>query len=48
MSTKKIAIACQGGGGHCALVGGALETLIAPDVQNRCHDAGRIRPGRPA
>jgi hypothetical protein len=48
MKTKKIAIARRGGGSRCVFVAAALEKLIAPDVQNRRHDAGRIHAGRSA
>lgn len=40
MSTKKIAIACQGGGSQCAFVAGALKTLLARGVQDRFHIVG--------
>jgi NTE family protein len=40
MSTKKIAIACQGGGSQCAFVAGALETLLARGVQDRFRIVG--------
>jgi NTE family protein len=40
MNTKKIAIACQGGGSQCAFVAGALKTLIARGVQDRYRIVG--------
>ncbi len=40
MSTKQIAIACQGGGSQCAFVAGALETLLARGVQDRFRVVG--------
>jgi NTE family protein len=40
MSTKKIAIACQGGGSQCAFVAGALKTLLARGVQDRFRIVG--------
>ena len=35
MSSKRIAIACQGGGSQCAFVAGALKTLFGRGVQDR-------------
>jgi NTE family protein len=40
MSSKRIAIACQGGGSQCAFVAGALKTLLARGVQERFHIVG--------
>ncbi len=40
MNTKKIAIACQGGGSQCAFVAGALKTLIDRGVQDRYRIVG--------
>jgi len=40
MNTKKIAIACQGGGSQCAFVAGALKTLLARGVQDRFRIVG--------
>jgi NTE family protein len=35
VASKRIAIACQGGGSQCAFVAGALKTLFARGVQDR-------------
>ena len=35
MNSKRIAIACQGGGSQCAFVAGALKTLLANGVHHR-------------
>ncbi len=40
MNSKKIAIACQGGGSQCAFVAGALKTLIARGVPDRYRIVG--------
>lgn len=40
MGTKRIAIACQGGGSQCAFVAGALKTLFERGVQDRFRIVG--------
>lgn len=40
MSTKRIAIACQGGGSQCAFVAGALKTLFDRGVHERFQIVG--------
>jgi len=40
MSSKRIAIACQGGGSQCAFVAGALKALFDHDIHRRFHLVG--------
>ena len=40
MSSKRVAIACQGGGSQCAFVAGALKTLFGRGVQDRFRIVG--------